>query len=76
MWVCPGFGIITYSIMAVIDARAEANQKDEHACQMTFLRRSKLVATCVKQPLKNRQTKILMKNGSLLKVESIAECST
>ena len=30
---------------------------------------------CVKWPLKNRQTKILMTNGSLMKVESIAECS-
>ena len=31
--------------------------------------------TCVKQPLKNRQNKALMTNGSLMKVESIAECS-
>ena len=31
--------------------------------------------TCVKQPLKFRQKKILMTNGSLMKVESIAECS-
>ena len=31
--------------------------------------------TCVKRPLKNRQRKILMTNGSLFKVESIAECS-
>ena len=30
--------------------------------------------TCVKRPLKNGQ-KILMTNGSLMKVESIAECS-
>ena len=29
----------------------------------------------VKQPLKDRQTKILMTNGSLMKTESIAECS-
>ena len=29
---------------------------------------------CLKLPLKNRQNKILMTNGSLLKVESIAEC--
>ena len=31
--------------------------------------------TCVKRPLINRQTKILMTNGSLMKVKSIAECS-
>ena len=31
--------------------------------------------TCVKRPLKNRHN-ILMTNGSLMKVESIAECST
>ena len=33
--------------------------------------------TCVKLPLKNRQKKILMTNGSSMKVESIAEfCNT
>ena len=31
--------------------------------------------TCLKLPLKQRQTKILMANGSLMKVQSIAECS-
>ena len=31
--------------------------------------------TCVKWPLKNKQTKILMTNGSLMKVKSIADCS-
>ena len=31
--------------------------------------------TRLNRPLKNRQTKILMTNGSLMKVESIAECS-
>ena len=31
--------------------------------------------TCVKRPLKNRQTNILMTNGSLMKVVFIAECS-
>ena len=30
--------------------------------------------TCVKRPLKKRKTKILMTNGSLMKVESITEC--
>ena len=32
--------------------------------------------TCVKRPIKIDKTKILMTNGSLLKVESITECST
>ena len=31
--------------------------------------------TCVKPPLKKDKTKSLMTNGSLMKVESIAECS-
>ena len=31
--------------------------------------------TCLKRPLKNRQTKGLKTNGSLMKVKSIAECS-
>ena len=31
--------------------------------------------TCVKWPLKNRQKIILMTNGSLMQVESFAECS-
>ena len=31
--------------------------------------------TCLKQPLKKDKTKILIINGSLMKVESIAECS-
>ena len=31
--------------------------------------------TCVKWPLKKYKTKILMTNGSLMTVESIAECS-
>ena len=34
------------------------------------------IETCVKRPLKNRQNKVLMTNGSLMKVESIAECYT
>ena len=33
------------------------------------------VKTSVKRPLKNIQKKILMPNGGLMKVESIAECS-
>ena len=32
--------------------------------------------TCVKRPFKSRKTNILMSNGSLMKVESIAECPT
>ena len=31
--------------------------------------------TCVKRPIKKDKTKILMTNGSLMQVESIAECS-
>ena len=31
--------------------------------------------TCPKQPLKKDKTKILITNGSLMKVERIAECS-
>ena len=31
--------------------------------------------TCLEQPLKNRQKKVLKIYGSLMKVESIAECS-
>ena len=31
---------------------------------------------CLKQPLKKDKTKILMTNGSLMKVKRIAECST
>ena len=33
------------------------------------------VKTCVKRPLKIDRTKILMTNGSLMQVKSIAECS-
>ena len=31
--------------------------------------------TCLMRPLKNRHTKSFKTNGSLIKVESIAECS-
>ena len=31
--------------------------------------------SCLKQPLKNRKNKGLKTNGSLMKVESVAECS-
>ena len=34
-----------------------------------------IVYTCLKQPLKKDQIKVLMENASLMKVESIAECS-
>ena len=40
--------------------------------QLVSLKYSK---TCLKWPLKHRQKKILMTIGSLMKVESIAECS-
>ena len=36
---------------------------------------SQFSKTCVKRPLKNRYKKIFMTNGSLMKVECIAECS-
>ena len=38
-------------------------------------RRYTLTKTCLKRSHKNRQTKILKTNGSLMKVESIEECS-
>ena len=31
--------------------------------------------SCLKRPLKKDKTKVLMENGSLMKVESFAECS-
>ena len=31
---------------------------------------------CLKRPLKIDKTKVLMENGSLMKVDSIAECSS
>ena len=51
--------------------------------QKTYAKRSNLVQpnhsiyskTCLKRPLEIDKTKVLMKNGSLMKVESIAECS-
>ena len=39
------------------------------------LQKRKYSKTCLKRPFKNRQTKILITNGSLRKVESITECS-
>ena len=36
---------------------------------------SKYSKTCLKRPLKIDKTKILMTNGSFMKVESIAKCS-
>ena len=51
------------------------------AAQAVAVRKERLVfihiysKTCVKRPLKNRKTEILMTNGSLMKIESIAECS-
>ena len=39
------------------------------------IRKEMYSKTCVKWPLKIDKTKILMTNGSLMKVESIAECS-
>ena len=36
---------------------------------------SQYIKTCLKQALKKDKTKILITNGSLMKVENIAECS-
>ena len=36
---------------------------------------SKYSKTCLKRPLKIDKTMVLMENGSLMEVESIAECS-
>ena len=49
--------------------RLDINHVDVHACLSVYSK------TCVKRPLKKDNTKILMTNGSLLKVKSIAECS-
>ena len=35
---------------------------------------SHITKTCLKWPLKKDKAKVLMENGSLMKVESIAEC--
>ena len=42
---------------------------------MTQLNRVRYSKTCEKRPLKINKTMILMTNGSLMKVENIAECS-
>ena len=42
-------------------------QKDDVGCQYS--------KACLKQPLKKDKTKVLITNGSLMKVERIAECS-
>ena len=36
---------------------------------------SHITKSCLKRPLKIDKTKVLMENGSLMKVESIAKCS-
>ena len=40
-----------------------------------FIQKTTYSKPCLKRPLKIDKTKILMTNGSLMKVESIAECS-
>ena len=40
-----------------------------------FLFKKNYSKICLKRPLKNSQNKDLTENGSLMKVESIAECS-
>ena len=44
-------------------------------CMQSFLILEAYSKTCVKRPHKNRQNKGFMTNGSLMMVESIAECS-
>ena len=49
-----------------------------YICDISLTKPFQYSKTCVKQPLKNRQnkeSKILMTNGSLMKVKNNAECS-
>ena len=59
VWLCSTQSAISASILYVYMI---ANLK---------IRYSK---TCLKRPLKTRLTKVLMANGSLMKVKNIAEC--
>ena len=51
------------------------NSKWHYFSSLRIFDNTKYSKTCLKRPLKNRQKKILTTNGSLMKVESIAECS-
>ena len=60
------FQILSYARMPVhVLTYAESRQ----------LKKIKYSETCLKWPLKKDKTKALKTNGSLVKVESIAECS-
>ena len=59
----------TYITKVGITMSEDVSDKNEEDCFMFYSK------TCVKQPLKLDNIKILMINGSLMKVESIAECS-
>ena len=56
----------------------EAGATDANDAAMgrwTYFKICKYRKTCLKLPLKIDETKILMTNGSLMQVKSIAECS-
>ena len=85
MFICRIKNIITL-VMLVVDVTmpngvygiSEAGYNvggDAAVCTFTLYSRSKYSKTCLKRPLNNRQNKGLKTNGSLMKVESIAECS-
>ena len=54
--------------------KREIDQLQAFVCKVILIL-YKYSKTCLKQPLKTDKTKILMTNGSLIQVESIAECS-
>ena len=60
--------------------KSDFNKKYSSTCNSESTKqkvgvRSQNSKTCLKQPLKKDKTKILITNSSLMKVESIAECS-
>ena len=74
---------VTFGILSWVGIAAPVEFKDSLAefvdimlvsekCQDLYCKFSE---TGLKRPVKNRQNKILMTSGSLMKVESIAECS-
>ena len=63
---------VPLSIVLTAKAKVSMHAPPCRADQDLFLS-GQYSKTCVKRPLKNRQNKGLMTNGSLMKVESIAE---
>ena len=57
-------------LVQILKLRIYAITQQKHDVETTYSK------TCVKRPLKIDKTKILITIGSLMKVESIAECST